>query len=246
MSSLLEKYYPSYNNNTFYGLYCTSIQRFLIIDHHNIYSLFHTAQVLSSKINSVVIIFPGTEKNPKMDNESCLNFSLNHIKFNAALSSSDHSQKPTTIFLHNTQIVKMSFPVDFEKKDRKLKLLQLQKYAKFSNLCIHSIMLSSIMNQHMHVELLQKEYESFYFNKVQEPGLLARIMNILLFADTIQEAKNKIKEFWIELIEKNLEKIYIPSKVKKDFLGQCKMFYEIIGEEIPTEVTNLLISDVKI
>ena len=56
MKNVLSSYYPGINSKTYYGLYSPPLRRFLLIDHHNIFALFKTAQVLSSKINTVLFI----------------------------------------------------------------------------------------------------------------------------------------------------------------------------------------------
>jgi hypothetical protein len=241
MNSSLEHFYPSVDNKTYYALYAPAIERFLLIDKHNLFCLFRTAQVLSSKINTVVIILSNKEKLPLMNNENCLEFTLNHSKFHAEISGSNLKQSPTVSFLNNNiKIIKSLFPVDFKKE----KILELQKYAQFVNLCIHSIMLTALINQQTHIENEQEEYESFYFNKDQKPGLVTELTNILLFADTIEEAKKQLEQFWIKKLKINLEqRVYWPEKIKKEFTTHCSMFYEVAKIDVPADIQNILNND---
>lgn len=245
MKKTLSSYYTEMNSKTYYGLYAPAISRFILIDRYNLFCLFKTAQVLSSKINTVILIFPGEENHPQMNNENCLGFTLNHSKFQSEISGNNLKQSPTVSFLNNNiKIIKTSFPIDFEKNERREKLTELQTYAQFVNLCIHSIMLTSLINQQAHIEAEQEDYETFYFNKNQKPGLVTEIMNILLFADNIQEAKEKLKQFWIIKIQKNLkERIFWPEKIKKELLEHCSMFYEIAKIEFPFEIQTILNND---
>jgi hypothetical protein len=200
--------------------------------------------VLSSKINTVVLILPSEENHPQMKNENCLRFALNHSKFQSEISGSNLKQSPTVIFLRNNKIIKTTFPIDFEKTERKEKLIELQTYAQFVNLCIHSIMLTSLINQQVHIEAEQEDYKTFYFNKNQKPGLVTEIMHILLFADSIQEAKEELKQFWIKKIQKNLEeRVFWLEKIKIEFSTHCSMFYEIAKIEVPLEIQTILNND---
>lgn len=244
MEKTLSSYYPGINSKTYYALYAPAISRFLLIDQHNLFCFFRTAQVLSSKINTVVLILPSEENHPQMKNENCLRFALNHSKFQSEISGSNLKQSPTVIFLRNNKIIKTTFPIDFEKTERKEKLIELQTYAQFVNLCIHSIMLTSLINQQVHIEAEQEDYETFYFNKNQKPGLVTEIMHILLFADSIQEAKEELKQFWIKKIQKNLEeRVFWLEKIKIEFSTHCSMFYEIAKIEVPLEIQTILNND---
>lgn len=238
---MLSTYYPGTNWCTYYGLYAPAIERFLLIDTHNLFCFFQTAQVLSSKINTVVLILNGDKKVPNITNENCLQFTLNHSKFQSEISGVNAKQSPTVSFLHSdSKIFKTSFPVDFEKKDRKEKLLELQTYANFVNLCIHSAMLTSLMNQHVHIEAQQEEYLSFYFNQDQKPTFVTQVMNILLFADNMREAQEQLEQYWIMIIDKNLKtRIYWPEKIKKELYTHCTMFYEIINTQLPFKISKL-------
>jgi hypothetical protein len=244
MEKTLSSYYPGINSKTYYALYAPAISRFLLIDQHNLFCFFRTAQVLSSKINTVVLILPSEENHPQMKNENCLRFALNHSKFQSEISGSNLKQSPTVIFLRNNKIIKTTFPIDFEKTERKEKLIELQTYAQFVNLCIHSIMLTSLINQQVHIEAEQEDYKTFYFNKNQKPGLVTEIMHILLFADSIQEAKEELKQFWIKKIQKNLEeRVFWLEKIKIEFSTHCSMFYEIAKIEVPLEIQTILNND---
>jgi hypothetical protein len=87
--------------------------------------------------------------------------------------------------------------VDFDIKERKEKILELQQYAKYANSCMHAIMLTSIIYQQIYQETEQNEYESFYFNTQSDPTSVTKIMHILSFANNIIEAKEQIKNFWL-------------------------------------------------
>lgn len=244
MSSLLKKYYPSYNNNTYYGLYSPPIRRFLLVDYHNIFALFKTAQVLSSKINTVLFILPAEQQLPKMTNDNCLRFTFQHTKYQKESSGSDVKQSPTATFLKadkSTKLIKANLPAEFNNEDRRKKLLETQTYAQYVNNCLHAIMLTSIIHQQAHIQQEQDEYYSFFFNKPQQPTLVTQIMNVLTFAENISEAQSQIKKFWINLITENLNKrVFWPEKVKNELQNHCSEFYEIVGTAVPIEIQEIL------
>lgn len=245
MKKILSSYYPGSNSKTYYALYAPAISRFLLVDQHNLFCFFRTAQVLSSKINTVVIILPGDKNLPQITNNNCFEFTINHSKFQSEISGNNLKQSPTVSFLNNNiKIVKTSFPIDFEKKDRKEKLLELQTYAEFTNFCMHSIMLTSLINQQAHIEAEQEEYKTFYFNESQKPGLVTEVMNILLFAENIVEAKQELEKYWIKKIRKNLkERVFWPEKIEKEFITHCIMFYEIAKIELPLTIQRIFDND---
>jgi hypothetical protein len=219
------------------------------VDHYNIFALFKTAQVLSSKINTVLFVLPAEQKLPKMTNENCLRFTFQHTKFQKESSGNNLKQSPTATFLKtdkSTKIVKVNLPAEFEEEDRKIKLLETQTYAQYVNNCLHAIMLTSIVHQQTHIQEEQNEYRSFLFNKPQHPTLTTQIMNILTFAKDINEAQSQIKKFWINLILENLNKrVFWPEKIKKELQNHCCEFYEIIGTPVPAEIQEIL-NNVKI
>ena len=151
MSKILNRHYPSHDNKTYYALYSPAIQRFLLVDRYNIFAFFKTAQVLSSKINTVVVILPANEKHPIINNEDCLNFTFFHSRFQDECGGNNTKQSPTAIFLNSTNIIKVPHVVDFDIKERKEKILELQQYAKYVNSCMHAIMLTSIIYQQIYL-----------------------------------------------------------------------------------------------
>lgn len=245
MNSSLDSFYTSANSKKYYALYAPAIAKFLLVDEYNLFCLFRTAQIVSSKINTVVIILSEKEKPAVMNNENSLKFTLHHSKFQAEISGKDLRQAPTIIFLNDhLKIIKKPLGEEFENKDRKEKLLELQTYAQFVNLCMHSIMLISVINQQAHIKNEQEEYESFYFNKEQKPSLITEIMNILLFANSIEEAKQQLEQWWIKKLKINTEqRVFWPEKIKEEIITHCTMFYEITKINVPTGIQNILNND---
>jgi hypothetical protein len=241
MEKMLSAYYPGTDSSTHYALYAPAIERFLLIDKYNLFCFYRTAQVLSSKIKTVVIVLPGDKKVPNMNNQNCLEFGLNHVKFQAEINS-DAKQNPTVSFLHvDSKIVKVRSPADFTTGGKKEKLTELQLFARFVNSCIHSIMLTAVINQATDIKLEQQDYEAFYFNKPHEPTLETNVMNILLFANNIREAEDQLEQYWAKYIQKNLkEKIFWPEKNVRQFSKCCTMFYEIANIQLPTTLKNIL------
>ena len=242
---MLNLCYPGVDSRTYYALYAPAIARFLLIDKHNLFCVHRAAQVLSSKINTVVLILPGIHHTPQMNNDNCLKFTLNHSKFQPEISGTELKQNPIVSFLSdNHKIIKTNFPVDFETQNIKEKLLELQKYAQFVNRCVHAIMLTSLLNQNAELEYQQKDYESFYFNQHQSPGEVTEVMHILLFADNITEAKKQLEQYWETKIRKKLvENIFWPEKIKKEIVAHCSKFYEIAQIEPSTQLKILLQND---
>jgi hypothetical protein len=249
MSSFLEKYYPSYNKDTYYGLYSPALRRFLLVDHHNVFALFKTAQVLSSKINTVLFILSSDNQFPKMTNDNCLRFTFQHSKFQYESNGQGLKQSPTATFLRadrSVKLIKANLPAEFNYEDRKRKILETQNYAQYVNSCMHAIMLTSIIYQQIHIEQEQNEYNSFLFNKPLEPTLTTDVMNILTYAKDIEEAQGQINAYWLKIITENLNKrVYYPEKWKRELQKHCGEFYKILGSDVPDNIQTA-IDNVKI
>ena len=242
-------YYPGNGSKVYYGLYSPPLRRFLLIDHHNIFALFKTAQVLSSKINTVLFILSKEENYPQMTNENCLRFTFQHNKFQHESNGQGLKQSPTATFLRadrSVKIIKANLPAEFNYEDRKRKILETQNYAQYVNNCMHAIMLTEIIYQQIHIEQEQDEYNSFLFNKPLEPTLTTNVMNILTYAENIEAAQSQINTFWLKIITENLNKrVYYPEKWKRELQKHCSEFYKILGADTPDNIQTA-IDNVKI
>lgn len=243
MEKVLSTYYPGNGSKVYYGLYSPSIRRFLLVDDHNVFALYKTAQVLSSKINTVLFILQEHNKFPKMTNDNCFKFTFQHNKFQFETSGDGVRQSPTAAYLRtdgSTKIQKVDLPAEFRHGDRKNKLLETQDYAKYVNCCMHAIMLTSMIYQQIHIEQEHNEYNSFLYNKPLEPTLTTHMMNILTYAENIAEARAQVDVFWYQLISKNLnERVFYPEKWQNEFKKNCIEFYSIVGTEMPKDIQKI-------
>ena len=247
MKNVLSSYYPGINSKTYYGLYSPPIRRFLLVDDHNLFALYKTAQVLSSKMNTVVFILQEHSKFPKMTNDNCFKFGFQHHKFQFETSGDGLRQSPTAAYLRtdgSAKILKVGLPAEFSHQDRKNKLLETQSYAKYVNCCMHAIMLTSIIYQQIHIEQEHNEYNSFLYNQPLEPTLITHMMNILTYAENIAEATAGVDAFWLKLgKDALLTKVFYPEKWKSEFKKFCTEFYSILGKEMPMGVQELFVND---
>ncbi len=244
---MLSSYYPGVNSKTYYGLYSPPISRFLLVDDHNVFALYKTAQVLSSKINTVVFILQEHSKFPKMTNDNCFKFGFQHHKFQFETSGDGLRQSPTAAYLRtdgSAKIQKVGLPAEFSYQDRKNKLLETQSYAKYVNCCIHATMLTSIIYQQIHIEQEHNEYNSFLYDQPLEPTPTTHMMNILTYAGNIAEATARVDAYWLKLVTDALNtKVFYPEKWKNEFKKFCTEFYSILGTEMPEGIQKLFGND---
>ena len=247
MQQLLSTYYPGVNSKTYYGLYSPPIRRFLLVDDHNLFALYKTAQVLSSKINTVVFILQEHSKSPKMTNDNCFKFGFQHHKFQFETSGDGLRQSPTAAYLRtdgSAKIQKVGLPAEFGYQDRKNKLLETQSYAKYVNCCMHATMLTSIIYQQIHIEQEHNEYNSFLYNQPLEPTLITHMMNILTYAENITEATAGVDAFLLKLVTDTLNaRVFYPEKWKSEFKKFCTEFYSIMETEMPEGIREVFGND---
>lgn len=117
-------YYPGFTSTPKrYGLYSPGLDRFLLVDGLDLWSLHHAACLLASKIPTLVCIFQDGE--PEFSNENCLSWSLTEKS-----KVLPRKQTPGSFLIEsNSMCVFEGPPAGFT--DRMPELLQDQEFALF-------------------------------------------------------------------------------------------------------------------
>jgi hypothetical protein len=246
MTDILNSYYPAKNSSTYYALYAPAVERFLLVERYNPIVFLQTGYALSSKISGIIFLLPENEKHPSMTAESCLLFSLSHAKYNQEANVHGIRPIPTMSLLKHNKIIKVGEPKDFAINEKKEMLIRLQSYANFCQSCLHAINLASMLNQHTWTQI---ENEQYYYNNIFfeteakniKKNDIEQIMHLLFFSNDKNEALINIETFWSKKIENDVvDKIFWPEKITKDLSEYINLFYNIIGENTPHNLKNIL------
>lgn len=233
----IRTFYPmAWGKTNSYTIFSPGIDRFLIVDSYDPWTVYETGKVLSSKVSNIIYILD--KITPDMTNETCLNFSTLHKKNEGGWGSPNiitHRQSVTMSKIPRDMVVELGWPTDFVSDERKQTLLKLQEYALFSLRVIYAINLSVNFKNFFP----EKEYLDVFFHnqypedfKIHnditkaEQGITAVIKTILYESNSTDEALTSIAEAWLKYANDD------PSGIRQSF-------YKILGIEQPIELKNL-------
>lgn len=234
-----------------YGIYCPAIDRFIHISDQDLWMTLETAEILSSKIQTMVYVLPpGYIKIPEhteiISNQNCLNWGI-YDKSNLKVGSGSAlgaRQTPTIGMLYPDDKLEehSEFPEDF--RDDPSILLKLKEYANYVYKRVTCITLAV----HTYNPYFSKKFVDKYINEdwakhteskydpstskglekdkidpdTPPVGIELEFKRILYHADSVHEAEEQILDFWYG----------------NYFAAGFIMFgyYRVLGEPIPKEL----------
>lgn len=177
-----------------YGLYSSGLDRFLLIDGLDLWTIRHAAQLLSSKIATVICVFASEE--PNFNIENCLAWSLVQKQKVVPKKQTPDLQ----IVLNNSEIIEEGLPIDFLNnmeeviKDQEFAIFVLRAvYAmRLTDFLVSSSALAHNEDQQFYTDLfvgvLQKESLNPVPDKTLWPnGFTGEIGSILYRSQSISE-----------------------------------------------------------
>ena len=226
--------FPAYHNYYFdetnqvrnSGIYCPGISRWLLVDYYDCWVTFETAQIMSSKIASMVYLLPGNIE--AMTNENCLLYSINVI-------SKQKQKKGNVADLISSQIPSLRViksqpewvgpPTDFNFNHKDATIDSLKAYAEYVRACLFAIKITQTTLAHTDMldfatNFLPTEWTDqvtpFSDHSDTPFGLLKEIKKILYFGKTLEDVKLQVHN----LLERN----YLNCS------GLVSRFYKFMGE----------------
>lgn len=205
----MKAFYPGIAGKPFaYALFTPSVDRFIAID-YDMWSLFETAKILSSKISPIVYVL--CKPTPKtMNNSNCLEFGTKHKMFEKEFGGgavSRHKQSATLRKIQEDSVVELGWPEDYASPSRSAMLNRLQDYALFTLSCVKAINITTAYrntfperdySDNFHQGLLPDSFRSMPDLTTAPNGINYEIKNILYYSDTVEEAIEKINEAWVK------------------------------------------------
>lgn len=230
----VRKYYPSNTTPRCYGIFSPSFDRFLTVDDLDIWMMFETSKILSSKISCVTCVLDLKETN-QINKDNCLQYGLRHRQrepIYGGSASSNHKQTPTLLRISHDLISNKGYPQELVDDGQKKMLHELKEYAEFVLICLYSIHIADA-SRNLWPDL--KYLEAFNdknfpedfkdrFDGTDAPkGMLEEIKKILYYSNSKDQAIEKINQSW------KLYSYY-------DISGMREIFYNLSGISTPNEL----------
>jgi hypothetical protein len=197
MNSYIENFYRS-NNKRKYSLYTPGYNRFLLVDDLDIWMLFETANIVSSKISTIVYMLPYEETD--ISNDNCLNYEITNL-------SSQKIAGTPLIFASQTPLIKSIFGDNVIKKNNEhLDILNdAKKYVDFVHLHSYALNYTEFFTNYENNYNFSKKYldeellDTFrptHERSTLKQGIFFNIRKILYLSDSIDEAETKLHKLW--------------------------------------------------
>lgn len=215
-----------------YGIYSPGLDRFLHISNKDLWMSFETANIISSKINTIVYVMPPGHDH--INNENCINYSLFN-KISQKVWTSNilvGRQSPVLKMLYpDDQIVDSGFPQDFINNQEVIDHLLL--YIKFVYEQSAAIKISEVFYNHFNNKDFMDNYVDLETSEMLQStkdwtgaNVLRRIKNVLYLSNTPEEAEKKIIDVW--------------KKYTSDIGFMIEGYYKILDKPVPTELENYI------
>ena len=220
-----------------YTLFTPSVDRFIITDHFDLWTMVESAKILTSKMSPIIYIL--NRPSPKeLTNATCLEYTTCHKKFEPEFGSpavARHKQSASLKKIQPDTIIHAGWPADYSKPDRADALRRLQEYSLFTLRCVYAINLAwefrNNFAEQSYVDSFFKDefpksFKTLHDTTSAPHGMKHEIKNILYHSMTVDEALSGIHAAWLKYSS-------------KDISGVRQNFYFILGIVEP-EVTRMI------
>ena len=230
-------FYPlSWGKENSYVLFSPGIDRFILVENYDQWTLLETSRVLSSKISNIVYVLD--QPTAAFDNTNCLYYSTKDKikeKVYGGPTVMSHRQNSFMMKIRPESVIKTTWPEEFTSPERKAALIKLKDYAEFCLRVIHATTLSvnfrNAFPEKYYLETYFKdEYPDNFTIRADttacDDGMETTIKNILYSADSIDEALEQIHNAWRKYSQVDMQ-------------GYRQAFYYILGLKQPADLENL-------
>lgn len=214
------------------GIFAPGLDRFILIDDIDHWMVLETAEILSSKIPTMVYILPALDID--INNSNCLNYTLynkTEERIGARLISVGR-QNPALRILGN--LGKLAFdgpPEDYKSEERQEILARLQQYAQYVLKQVHAINIAEVMfNPCDNKNFLDKyvvqypDFKTMVDRSTTPTGVFNELRHVLYLSNTIEEAEQQIIDLWLRNYH---EQEYMLAG-----------FYKLLEQEVPDQLKN--------
>lgn len=205
MQNNIDNYFLSNSKHKCFGIYSLALDRFILIDDRDLMLIVKTANILLSKLQTLVYCLP---INHVLTNENCLDYSIYNktnqkIATSAALVSGTYPllrQFPT-----NATILESGVPEDFKLLEEQL--YNIKNYAAFVNKCNYAINLTQMIfdfdsNNIYSNNFVPADWTNHFVidqdrSKLPQ-GVFFELQKTLFLSQSIEEATDNIHKIWLE------------------------------------------------
>ncbi len=215
-----------------YGIYSPGLDRFLHISNKDLWMSLETANIVCSKISTILYVIPPGHEH--INNENCINYSLFNKTSQKVWTSNIlvGRQNPALKMLYpDDQIIETGIPQDFA--NNKEILNQLVRYINFVHEQVMAIKISEVFYNHFNNKDFMDNYVDLETAEMLQSkkdwtgaNVLQRIKNVLYLSNTPEEAETKIIDIW---------KTYT-----NDIGFMIEGYYKILDKPVPTELENYI------
>jgi hypothetical protein len=187
-------------------IYASIIDRFLLVDDVDINITFETANILSSKIATVVYATPNNTNG--MNNLNCMEYMI----FDKSGSNKSGSpilvkgQTPITRIIENPLQFTFVGPVkDIDEPETEKMISKLKEYTDFVHEQMTFIHIFKLFGAEFDTKTFSDEFfdpeiingkTSRYDNSMYDEGILNELKRVMYVSNSIEEAKNNIEGIW--------------------------------------------------
>jgi hypothetical protein len=228
-------YIDSNNKKRKYGIFAPGLDRFILIDPADYWMLLETAEILSSKLPTMVYMLPSLDF--ELNTGNCLDYTV-HNKTQEKIGPSNIAigrQNPSLKYMFDeNKIVFAGVPEDYKTEEKQEIINRLQQFAKYVQKRVYALNLTeAIFNSYNRKHFLEKYAKSEWYENFQvkpdrsetEKGTLFEIKNALYLASSIEDAEDRIKQIWLTQYREQQYLIF--------------GYYRILQEPVPAELASL-------
>lgn len=213
------------------GIFAPGVDRFIMVDDKDFWMTLQTAELLSSKLPTMVYILPQVEEG--IDNKNCINYTIVDKTQQKVGPSpiAGGQQNPMLRFIRDpNQIANVGLPEDYKSNTNILS--QLRWYAEYVHQRVYAMniaeAMSNIKNHSRFVNLYLGDWAAGLAARSDrselEKGIFFEIRKILYLSNSAQEAESRT----IEFLKNNV--------ADQGYL--IETYYKILGMPVPIDVAQ--------
>ena len=215
------------------AIFAPGLDRFILTDNTDYSVLLQIAEILSSKLPTLVYLLPTNDNG--INDSNCINYTIFNKTQHRIVGSSILAgrQSPIGRYLNNdNEIIDVGIPEDY--KNNRAALDNLSEYAYFVKTHTYAINLTENFFDVFNTNRFATRYiDNSWLNEISTTidfsnlkyGIFFELRKILYLASSVEEAENNIIKLW-----KN-------NYVDQDHL--VRAYYKILDISIPTELSEI-------
>lgn len=217
------------------GIYSPSVDRFILIDSNDFWMALKTAEVLSSKLPTIVFFMP--PMNFEINNSNCLEHTIeNKTEIKIGPSNIVYArQNPQLKFLFDdAKIINVGLPEDFKSDEKQQMLSKLTSFAQYVQKRVYALLLTNELfnaynTKRFAEQYLAPEWKTPFKIKadrsITKNGVIEELIRALYLANDIPDAEIRMTKIWKT---HHSDQEYLMAG-----------YYRLLGEPVPAVLAHL-------